>query len=245
MRTRVHEAVLGLDPPSVGGLGWRSCVCIWCISNWFLFKQFSIRKPDNLLGENFSRTTCLRVGCHCALSSTEVVRLVDVFLKYNWMFFVVVKVWMFQSTFQSHCLILFDWGCHFGKVQCFWDFFAVFFSTLKPSGSFRFEQIETKFVLFIGSYLLWDNPSALFWTSCGRQWSFFSFKATLLSSGPSLNIPVLPISLDFRCLLACLRWSVGKISSISPALLPTNIYCFWWADYNHCSIKICILRQTP
>ena len=43
MGTHDYQIVLGVDPPSVGELVWRSCVCIWCISTWFFLMHFSAR----------------------------------------------------------------------------------------------------------------------------------------------------------------------------------------------------------
>ena len=77
--THVHQVVLWLDPPSVGELDWRSCVCIWYISTWFFLMHFSVRWSSILVEACFSRTLCLHVGCLDALSPTEVVQL-DVLL---------------------------------------------------------------------------------------------------------------------------------------------------------------------
>ena len=75
MGTHVHQDVLGVGLPPVGGLGWRFCVCIWYISTWFFLMHFSIQWSSARVEACFSRVLCPHAGCLDVLPPTEVVQL--------------------------------------------------------------------------------------------------------------------------------------------------------------------------
>ena len=131
MGTHVHQVILGVDPLSVGGLDWRSCVCIWYISTWFFLLRFSIPWFKTLVGACFSRILCPRVDCHAALSPTEVVQL-DV-SRLTILCVLHCNQGLYASVGLSNCSIFFSEWWQFGYVQYSFDIsllFAIDFETV-------------------------------------------------------------------------------------------------------------------
>ena len=152
-------------------LGWRFCANIWHISTWFSLMRFSIKQSRTLVEECFLHTLCPLVGCHDALSSTEIVRL-DVLLSK------VLDVLHSNRDLNASVglsLKLFhppQWRVTIWQYSRFLRFFCCLLSVLKHSGSLRFEQIETIFVLLDRFRLLRWVPFTFSWTSCSRQGCF-------------------------------------------------------------------------
>ena len=159
MGTHVHLVNLGVGLPSVDELGWRFCVCIWYIWKWFSYMHFLIRWSITLAGVCFLRIQCPRVGCHDALSPTEVVQL-DVLLS------LVLGVWHCNKDLNVSVDLslelfhLFLWRLTIWQYSMFLTFLGCLLSTLKHLEGFGLKKLKQylsclmDFVCVVGSLQL-------------------------------------------------------------------------------------------
>ena len=140
------------------------------IFEWALGILLFCRVIRTLVEEFFPHTWCPLVGCCDALSPTEVIRL-DVLLSK------ILNV--LHSNRDLNASVDFSlkivhppgWRVTIWQSKRFLRFLCCLL--LKHSGSFRFEQIETIFVLLDEFRLLRGVRSPLFWASCSRQWRLY------------------------------------------------------------------------
>ena len=124
----VHQAFLGVNPPSVDELGRHSCADIRHIPTWFLLTHYWIRWSSALVAACFLRTYSVP-SCRlsrCALSNRSCTT--GCFCcQQNWMFCVLIEIPMLQSNFHSNCSFFLYEYWQFDRSRGFWDLSAVCF----------------------------------------------------------------------------------------------------------------------